>query len=303
MSRPLVAPFARGGSPGIGIALAAALVLAPGLAPGPTRAEAPAMPAVAFVAHVSHEVVRRQADGITRIERWEDLIARDGDTVWVERALPPALGAAGSNDDGHHQRHGHGHGHGHWHGHGHDHEHGEDEDSAAAAYRGHGHRHFNGDAAARWIERGHDGRLSLFLVDRRDRVVVSIPRAEFGTVGFDGRFDTAASLVPASVIATMAIDETVPPVTTPLAARWYSERRDGWVHRVLWAEAAELALAIDSRREDGSLTRSVRVELDAVPGPAGPVTAGSERASSPADARPWQALAGYEHRRYDEYLD
>ena len=280
----------------------------------PLAAEGPP----AFLVRVEHEVVRQLANGVTRIERWQETLARTGQTVWIERILPDPAGAGGASGHDHGQGQGQGHGHGHdhpAHDHGPDHGHGargaddahaprkhshegdrrDQATSGAAAgeanpaYRGHGHRHFDGDAAARWIEQGADGKVTLNLVDRKDHAIISIPRAEFRTLGFDGRFDASASLVPASVVATMTVDPAAAPVTSPVNARWYVDASDGWVHRVLWSDAWQLALRIDSRRDDGSLVRTVRVD------PASTTTR--------PDIWPWQDLTGFERRRYDEYLD
>ena len=320
LSRPLSTPPSTSPARPLAgrLAVAASLALAVLLAPGPAGADevapVPSAPAAAsqgpeFLARVDHEVVRRQANGVTRIERWQETMARAGRTVWIERILPARASLAGHEGHaakGDHDRSGdHGHAGDHDHPgdrhHSDDHDHSNDRSDASHAHhdqaiRGHGHRHFDGDAAARWIEQADDGKVTLALVDRNDRAIVSIPRAEFRTMGFDGRFEGSASLVPAAVIATMSPDPTATPATTPVAARWLLDRSDGWTHRVLWSDALQLALQIDSRRDDGSLTRSVRVEL------AAPV-AGASVALALPQAWPWQELAGYERRRYDEYLD
>lgn len=255
----------------------------------PLAAEGPP----AFLVRVEHEVVRQLANGVTRIERWQETLARTGQTVWIERILPDPAGAGAASDHDHGQEQVHGHDHpAHDHGpdHGHGHGHGaRGAGEANPAYRGHGHRHFDGDAAARWIEQGADGKVTLNLVDRKDHAIISIPRAEFRTLGFDGRFDASASLVPASVVATMTLDPAAAPVTSPVNARWYVDASDGWVHRVLWSDAWQLALRIDSRRDDGSLVRTVRVDPAST--------------TSRPGVWPWQDLAGFERRRYDEYLD
>lgn len=306
LARPLPARRAVGAS----LALAAAL-----LTPGQAAADEVAAVASAsgaraqgaeFLARVDHEVVRRQANGVTRIERWQETMARAGRTVWIERILPGRTGPAGTDgavakdDHDHSDDHGHSGSHGNSAHHGqpdaHDHSNDRGHSRHDQAIRGHGHRHFDGDAAARWIEQAGDGKVTLALVDRNERAIVSIPRAEFRTMGFDGRFEGSASLVPAAVIATMSPDPAAVPVTTPVAARWLIDQSDGWFHRVLWSDALQLALRIDSRRDDGSLTRSVRVELAA---PA----SGASAAPALPQAWPWQQLSGYERRRYDEYLD
>jgi hypothetical protein len=205
---------------------------------------------VADVATVANQATTQVlASGITRVERWSERLIRHSDRVWSER-LRSSAGPA-------HEHH----------------------KVAASA----GHKHFNYDVAARMIERDPQGALTLRFVDRERGVVVDVPAAEFGTVGFDGRWDAAAHLVPPSLISQMPVLATA----APAGSRWRVQHAAGWTHRVLWSQAQQVALKIESRRDDGRYSRTVRLE------PTKPASA----------ALPWQDVKNYQQRNYEDFLD
>jgi len=227
-----------------GVALAGVLaVTAAGVV---TRAEAAPLPDVDAL--VSFETRHVLASGVTRVDTWRERLVRRDAQVWVERVLPPQ-GAAHHDDDD--------------------------------AHAGHvGHQHFNAETAARWLTRAPDGQMTVRFVDRGHRAIVSVPRAEYGSVNFDGSYDAAASIVPADVARRMKAG------AAQGDARWLTDRRDGWSHRVLWSESRQLALRVESRSDDGTVSRIVDVRTQ--PG---------------GSAAPWTQLGGYEHKRYDDYMD
>ena len=220
--------------------------LAGSLAGLSVAASAVAAPLPDVDALVSFETRQVLASGITRVDTWQERLVRRDGQVWVERVLP--AGSAAAHDDDEHAGHV-------------------------------GHAHFNAETAARWLARGANGELTVRFVDRAHRAVVSIPRAEYGTVNFDGSYDAAASIVPAEVARRMTRG------AAQGDARWLADRRDGWSHRVLWSESRRLALRVESRSDDGSVARTVEVRLQ------------------PKAAAPWTQLGGYEHKRYDDYMD
>ncbi len=196
---------------------------------------------------VTHETRHVMANGVTRTDTWQERIVRRGETVWVERAMPTARPS-------------------------------KHDDETAAEHIG--HRHFNAEMSARWLSRGADGSVTLKLVDREHQAVVAVPRAEFGTVGFDGRFDAAASVLPASAVHAMkagAVSDQ---------GQSFSDRSDGWSHRVLWSEARQLAMRVESQRDDGSVRRVVSVRL-----------------MPAAAALPWAGLQGFAAKHYDDFMD
>ena len=189
---------------------------------------------------VSYETRQVGANGITRTETWQERVTRRGDTVWTERVLPAH------------------------------------EPAAEPA----GHKHFDFDRAARWLQRDANGQMQLRYVDREHRVVVSVPKAEYGAVGFDGRWDAAASIVPATVVERMSAAQG-----RAGAAQWRTEQAQGWSHRVLWSASKQVALRIESRRDDGGARRVVT---------AVPVA---------ARGLPWQGVEAYAQKEYDDFMD
>ena len=190
------------------------------------------------------------ASGVTRTDTWQERLVRRGDQVWTERMLPGGSAALHPGE------------------------------SAAGHF---GHKHLNADTAARRLSSRSDGQIELKLVDREHRLVVEIPAAEFATVSFDGRYDAATAVVPPAVARSMKADGVATAV-----GQWRSERNQGWTHRVLWSENRQLALRVQSQRDDGSVQHTVTVRL--LPPGAGQIA-------------PWQALAGCTPTRYDEFMD
>lgn len=224
-----------------GLALAAAYLAAAGAVQA-----APAAPDLDAL--VTYETRQVTAAGVLRTEIWKERLIRRGDAVWTERVLPGQAHAA----------------HAH-------------EGSAEHA----GHKHVNFDSAARWLRRDATGQTQLQYVDREHRMVVSVPQAEYGAVGFDGRWDAAAHIVPPSVIEHMPVQ-----ASAGLDVTWHVEKGSDWSHRVLWSGARQVALRVESTRSDGSFKRLVTVV---------PVAA--------VTPLPWQGLASYVQKEYDDFMD
>lgn len=196
---------------------------------------------------VRYETRQISKAGVTRVEIWQERMVRRAGVVWTERLLP----------NGAHIAHVH--------------------DTSQTI----SHRHLNLDNAARWLQRDATGKVDLRFVDHGEKVVVSIPKAEFGTVGFDGKWAAAAYMVPPEMVAKMK-----PEGNGPNGAVWRVERDKDWSHRVLWSEAKQVALQIESSKIDGTFSRTVTVT---------PSTRGTNL--------PWTVVAQYEKKDYDDYQD
>ena len=227
-------------------------------------AVAPLIPMLDIEARVSYETRQVMSSGVTRVDTWQERLVRRGNQVWTERILAP-VAHAGHALDGH-ERAGH-----------------EREKVAEHA----GHRHFNAETSARWLTLKPDGQVEVRFVDREHKIVVSVPRAEFGTVGFDGRFDGAASIVPPAVVQAMT-PTTARPVGGSADGQWLTDRSQGWSHKLLWSAPGQLALRVESTRDDGSVQRRVTVQL--LP-------------AAPAMPAPWSQLADYTPKQYDDFMD
>jgi hypothetical protein len=225
--------------------LATALCLAAAGVVQAAPAVAPALDAV-----VTYETKVVTAAGVMRTEVWQEKVVRRGDTVWTERILPPQAKDA--------------------------HQHESKQEHA-------GHKHFDAEAAARWVQLDAKGQTVLRFVDRAHRMVVSVPRSEYDAVGFDGRFDAAAHLVPPSVIERMPV---LASASKDASSVWHVEKNGQWSHRVLWSTQKQVALRIESERLDGGYKRTVTVET-----------------AAPAAALPWNGLSSYVQKEYDDFMD
>ncbi len=214
------------------------------LALGAASMSAHAAPLPDVDALVTYETRQLTTAGVLRTERWQERLVRHGDAVWTARVLPAGQAALHANE-------------------------------SAAEHAG--HKHFDFDSAARLVERTPSGELRLRFVDREHKVVVSVPKAEYGAVGFDGSWDAAAHIVPPAVVARMGVAS---------ADGWRTENAKGWSHKLRWSAAQQVPLRVESRRDDGSVTRVVTV----TPMPA-------------AAALPWSGIDAFAQKDYDDFMD
>ena len=142
-------------------------------AAAPVPAPAPDVDAL-----VTYETRQVTSAGVTRTERWQERLVRRAGVVWTARVLPAGLAALHPA-----------------------------ERAPERANEHAGHKHFDFDTAARLVERAPNGELRLRFVDREHKVVVSVPKAEYGAVGFDGNWEAAAYIVPPTVAARMGAAE------------------------------------------------------------------------------------------------
>lgn len=194
------------------------------------------------------------ADGVMRTESWQERLIRRGDVVWIERVLPDAPDAS---------------------------------HSALEV----GHKHFDYGRSARLVERLPDGAVRLRFVDRERRMVVEVPAAEYGTVGFSPNWEAAAHIIAPAAVAGMkpAADAGMKTAASAGRARaWREENTAGWQHRLLWSDAMQLPIRVESRMTDGRVVRTLEVRAVSL---------------TPPDRLPWRTLDGYERRTYDDFTD
>lgn len=241
------------GAAALRVAATLAVVAAAAAAAAATPVAA-SIPMIDLEARVSYETRQVMSSGVTRVDTWQEHLVRRGNQVWIERILAPVSHAGPARKT--------------------------DAEHA-------GQRHFNAETSARWLTLKPDGQVEVRFVDREHRVVVNVPRAEFGTVGFDGRFEGAASIVPLSVARAMT------PAKArrgggPTGGRWLTDRSQGWSHKVLWSASRQLAMRVESSRDDGSVQRRVSVQW--LP-------------TAPGKLAPWSRLTEYTLKQYDDFMD
>jgi hypothetical protein len=210
-----------------------------------TTTQAADLPPIDATLSYSSKLITRA--GVTEERHYQERLVRRADTVWRERILPAAH--VGNSHEAHS-----------------------------------GHKDFDYESAAFWLS-GSADRQTLRFVDRDDRVVVTVPAAEFETVGYDGAYLDAAALVDPKRVAQIPLSTRPSPVK---GASWHEESKNGFYNRVLWLPSMQIALRVESGRDDGSVSRVTSVEL---------LPSAAER---PA---PWLTAAAFEQKSYEDYLD
>lgn len=196
---------------------------------------------------VTHQSSVLGSDGIKRSTVFSEKVVRQGDTVWIERVMP-----AGA--------------------------HREDDHAKAKMGAAKDHKHADLSAATRWIQRLPDGKLKFRLVAMHDKVVVNVPPAEYGTVGFDGAWLAAYHLIDPVVLKTMKAGE----ITSQ--GQWYENSKNGSKVRVLWDAKGEMPLQVISQGPNGSRSTMVK-----------PLSA--------AIKNPWVITSKFAQKDYSDFLD
>lgn len=192
---------------------------------------------------VDHEIKELTPDGVTRQLHFQERIYRRAGLVWIERVLPPGA-----------------------------------HDTAEHAHGDHDHKHLDLAAAAKLITLDADKVARIKLVNTHDKVVINVPPAEYGNVGFDGSWDNAVHLLDPKQLKTMQ------PV--PGKAQSYQLTRAGTTIRVVWDAKGEFPRQVESDNASRTRHKLMRVR----------------ETSAPATA-PWTTLQGYAQKEYSDYLD
>lgn len=175
---------------------------------------------------VTHHSMSVGADGVRRSSDFSERVVRWGDTVWVERVLPP-----GAHQDLDHAK------------------------SKVGAAKD--HKHADLSAATRWIQRGPDNKVRLRLVSVHDQVVVDVATTEFATVGFDGSWTSAYHLMDPEALKKFK------PLEKTAAGQWFESpvKPGGNVVRILWDAQRELPVKVSTRNAQGNIERSTVVKV------------------------------------------
>ncbi|MDO2953719.1 hypothetical protein [Aeromonas simiae] len=199
-------------------------------------------------AQITYETRTTTPDGIVKESRWQERWLRVGDTLWSERLIPLPLARA------FHARH--------------------DRQS--------GHKHFTHQMAARWVEPDAQGKPYLRYADRWHKQVVEVPAPEYGMVDFQPDWANLRQLFDPAHLTRMQ------PLNTPApeGARWYQEEQGNERTRVLWSQARQLALVVESGSLDGWRHYRMTVTPKALP-----------------TALPWQSLDGFQELDIRDFFD
>ncbi|MBS0345091.1 MAG: hypothetical protein JSR69_01400 [Proteobacteria bacterium] len=208
-----------------------------------------AAPAVAgdLALKVEHDITTLGADGVTRIVRFGERLVRRDEQSWVERILPA---------------------HAH-----------ETEDHKAGDKN---HKHMDTSAAARWVQRGNDGKLRVRIVNGHERMIVDIAPVDYANIGFDGKWTTANQLLDPEQLKRMKTSSR----SAPAGTRWYEGGTSQTRVQVLWDEKEQYPRRIESANPAGTQRSTLIATREAMP------------------ARlPWTRLDGYVQKEYSDLLD
>jgi hypothetical protein len=202
-----------------------------------------ALPALAQDADllVRHTIVSAVSDGIKRTVEFSERVVRRQEQVWIERVVPAGWHSA--------------------------HEH-------AAGDKG--HKHLDVAAAARWLQRGKDGKPALQLASAEDKVLVDVAPTDYGNVGFDGSWTAAYHLIDPASLKPLKATGTAGDLVT------YVSQEPGRTLKVVWNQRLQYPVLVESSQ-----------------GPSSRKTVVQPQAATP----PWNVAKGYQKKDYSDYLD
>lgn len=198
------------------------------------------------------------AEGITKQTQFQDLLVRDKNSIWTQRII---AGAAPQPAEGHR------------HSQQQDHHHNQQQEH---------HHNLNFSLAGRWIELDNSNQTRFRLVHAEDKTIIEPRINEYGTLGFDGVWETAYYQVNRAALKTMKVLNN----KAPKYAVWYEKQDEQAFIRVLWDGKNEIPLAIETGNRDGKTINKITFTQ-----------------VTPPATLPWQALSDYHTIAYEDLLD
>lgn len=186
------------------------------------------------------------AEGITKQTQFQDLLVRDTNSVWVQRIVTDTRS---HSEEDHHNQH---------------------------------HHNLNFSLAGRWIELDNNNQPRFRLVRAEDKTIIEPRINEYGTLGFDGVWETAYYQVNRTALKTMRLLKN----KSPKDALCYEKQDEHTVTRVLWDGKNEIPLAIETASRDGKASSKITFT----------------QVSSPENL-PWETLSDYQTIAYEDLLD
>lgn len=145
------------------------------------------------------------------------------------------------------------------------------------------HEHnLNFATAGKWLVRDKDNQISFKFVRADEKKIIAPRITEYGTLGFDGQWETAYYLINRASLKTMIKLSKQAPAGTV----WYEKRNANEFARILWDEKNQLPLSIENGTLDGN--QLDKITLTIMPTP---------------KQLPWSQLGGYDTIAYEDLLD
>ena len=196
---------------------------------------------------MTYESMTITSEGVKKQTQFQEKFIRDNNVVWSERIIPASAPHHHDHEDAH------------------EHEH-----------------NLNFATAGKWLVRDASEQIKFRFVREDDKKIIEPRLSEYGTLGFDGVWETAYYLINRSALKKM----TVLIKAAPKGATWYEKRDNQQFTRVLWDEQKEIPLSIESGKLDG--TQNNKITLAVVSAPT---------------KMPWNSLADYQTIAYEDLLD
>lgn len=194
------------------------------------------------------------AEGVTKQTQFQERFIRDNNTVWSERIIPKSIAQKSAHEESDH--------------------HGDDE---------HDHEHnLNFATAGKWLVRNPDQHIKFSFVREDDKKIIEPRTSEYGTLGFDGEWETAYYLVNRAALKKMSELKRA----APEGAKWYQKQDAHQFTRILWDEKKEIPLTIESGKLDGTTSNKITLAITPFP-----------------TTLPWATLVGYQTIAYEDLLD
>ena len=206
--------------------------------------------AAPLTAIMTFESTAITADGVKKQTQFQELFIRDTNIVWSERIIPKIT------------------------------LHNENEADKKAAHED--EHNLNFATAGKWLVRDANEKIKFRFVRKDEKKIIEPRDSEYGTLGFDGVWETAYYMVNRAALKKMsALKKPAPEGTI-----WYEKKDTKQFTRILWDERKEIPLTIESGNLDGSANNKITLAL--VPVPA---------------SLPWTKLANYQTMAYEDLLD
>lgn len=208
--------------------------------------------AAPLAAIMTFDSMTMTADGVKKQTHFQERFIRDTNIVWSERIIPKTVQHHDHNNESHSQEK-------------HDHKH-----------------NLNFATSGKWLVRDTSDKISFRFVRKEDRTIIAPRDSEYGTLGFDGAWETAYYLVNRAALKKM----TALKKAAPKGATWYEKKNAHEFTLILWDEKNEIPLNIESGTLDGTSNNKITLTLTPAP-----------------SVLPWSTLASYRTIAYEDLLD
>ena len=186
------------------------------------------------------------SEGVTKKTQFQEKFIRDTNVIWSERIVSKSPKQHVSVDEENHE---------------HD---------------------LNFATAAKWIVKDANNHIKFRFVRTADKKIIEPRETEYGTLGFNGEWESAYYLVNRDSLKKMAVLKQ----QAPSGATWYEKKNSEEFTRILWDETSQLPLSIESGRFDGTMDNKITVTINSAP-------------ATP----PWSLIKNYPTIAYEDLLD